>query len=182
MEQAFCPHCGASRQGWVKFCGQCGNAYEAPPERSGASGAAVQPPAAAPSAVQAPSPKTAPAGRSVNNTARGCLAVVVIVLVLGWVGSQASQTSAPANDLTATFDNWEPVDDGNGYAYFSITNRGTASAVAKCTVTVKDDLGDFGFDSLVGETVGPGQTVHGKMAISVGKGSYLVNTGTVDRC
>ena len=27
----FCPHCGAPRVEWAKFCGKCGNAYEGPP-------------------------------------------------------------------------------------------------------------------------------------------------------
>jgi hypothetical protein len=27
----FCPHCGAPRSDWAKFCGSCGRAYDAPP-------------------------------------------------------------------------------------------------------------------------------------------------------
>ncbi len=30
-QQAFCPHCGSPRQEWARFCGKCGNAYDAPP-------------------------------------------------------------------------------------------------------------------------------------------------------
>jgi hypothetical protein len=27
----FCPHCGAPRSDWAKFCGSCGKAYDTPP-------------------------------------------------------------------------------------------------------------------------------------------------------
>ena len=30
-DQAFCPHCGARRPEWAKFCGTCGNAHDMPP-------------------------------------------------------------------------------------------------------------------------------------------------------
>lgn len=29
-ETAFCPHCGARRPEWARFCGACGNGYDAP--------------------------------------------------------------------------------------------------------------------------------------------------------
>ncbi len=89
---------------------------------------------------------------------------------------------AAAKNLTGTFDHWEPVDDGHGHAYFAVTNNGSAAATAECTVQVRDDFGDFGFDSLVGETVEPGKTITGRMALSVGKGSFLINSGSVTNC
>jgi hypothetical protein len=75
-----------------------------------------------------------------------------------------------------------PVDDAHGYAFFSVTNSGGVTQTATCTITVQDDFGDFGFDYLVGETVGPGQTITGKIPLSVGKGSFLINRGTVKDC
>jgi predicted amidophosphoribosyltransferase len=40
----LCPHCGATRQEWARFCGKCRNRYDAPPRPGG-------PPAPAPSAA-----------------------------------------------------------------------------------------------------------------------------------
>lgn len=85
-------------------------------------------------------------------------------------------------NITGTFVAWDPVDDSSGYALFTLHNSGTASGVAKCTISVKDDFGDFGFDSLVGETVELGQRVSGKIPINVGKGSFKMNHGEVKDC
>ena len=65
---------------------------------------------------------------------------------------------------------------------FSITNSGAETATAKCFIRVQDDFGDFGFDGLVGEEVGPGQTITGRIPISVGTGSFLINHGEVTDC
>lgn len=104
-------------------------------------------------------------------------AIVLAALVLGGCGPGGG-----SKNLTGTFLRWQPVDSANGYAYFTVTNNGASTAVAKCTVNVRDDFGDFGFDTLVGETVPAGQTVTLKMAIGMGKGSLLVNHGTVKDC
>jgi hypothetical protein len=80
------------------------------------------------------------------------------------------------------FAGWARVDDAHGYAYVSITNSSTSAATAKCLISAKDDFGDFGFDSLMGEAVGAGQTVQVKIPISVSKGSFLINSREVTGC
>jgi hypothetical protein len=84
--------------------------------------------------------------------------------------------------LTGEFVRWEPVDEQNGYAYFSITSTGSATEVATRTIRVSNDFGNFGFDSLVGEEVGPGHTISGFIPMSVGEGSFLINEGEVTDC
>ena len=114
---------------------------------------------------------------------RFAIIAFLVIIVLGAIG-QVSKGGQASSDkqLSGAFVGWEPVDDANGYADISITNHGTASATAMCKVNVSDDFGDFGFDQLVGEEVGAGQTFTGRIPISVGKGSYLINKGTVTEC
>jgi hypothetical protein len=120
--------------------------------------------------------------------------VVVVFVGLAALGSTTNKAPAtgsaptaaiPADssaNITGTSVAWDPVDDSSGYALFTLHNSGTASGVAKCTISVKDDFGDFGFDSLVGETVELGQRVSGKIPINVGKGSFKMNHGEVKDC
>ena len=76
-----------------------------------------------------------------------------------------------------------PIDEGPGYAGYSVSNSGADTETAKCFIKVTDDSGDFGFDYLVGQTVvGPGQTVTGSIELNVGKGSFLINSGSVTNC
>jgi hypothetical protein len=89
---------------------------------------------------------------------------------------------AEEKNLTGTFIRWEPVDDARGYAYFSVTNHGSTEALAECTIKVSNDFGNFGFDYLVGEPVGPGETINGRVALDVGEGSFLINEGEVTNC
>jgi hypothetical protein len=91
-------------------------------------------------------------------------------------------TAAPAKRLVGRFIRWEAVDEKNGYAYFSGTNNRSEKATAECTVSVKNDIGNFGFDIMVGEDVAAGETISGKMALSVGQGSFLINEGEVTNC
>jgi hypothetical protein len=116
---------------------------------------------------------------------------VLAVLGIAWYIGQSNSAGAPgaadtpppaAKHLTGTFIRWEPVDDAHGYAYFSVTNNGTTTETATCTVKVSNDFGNFGFDYLVGETVGPGDTISGRIPLSVGEGSYSVNHGEVTDC
>jgi hypothetical protein len=113
------------------------------------------------------------------------------VIVLLNRPSGSTDTNAPTNgggdggsssSLTGRFIRWEPVDEANGYAYISVTNHGSTAGVAECTVTVRNDFGDFGFDYMVGETIGAGETFSGRMAINVGEGSFLINQGDVTDC
>jgi hypothetical protein len=149
-------------------------------------------PAAVPPPLGAPAVALAPA-KSGTNPLVGCLALVAVVVVAylavgrGNSGGSDSATPPPAapaavSHLTGTFLRWEPVDEQNGYAYFSITNTGTSTETATCTISVENDFGDFGFDILVGEPVGPGETISGNIPISVGEGSFLINKGEVTNC
>lgn len=111
-----------------------------------------------------------------------------ILVVLGLIGAFVAGcdggggAAQETKHLSGTFLSWLPVDEGHGYAYFSIKNDGTTAATAKCMISVKNDFGDFGFDALVGEAVGPGQTIKGRVPLSVGKGSFLINAGEVKDC
>ncbi|MDO8484283.1 MAG: hypothetical protein Q7S35_04995 [Candidatus Limnocylindrales bacterium] len=146
------------------------------------------PTSAAPASVNS----TAPVGANRSN-ALGCLALIALVVVAwaifggGNSGNSVSATVAPAapvevSHLTGSFVRWEPVDEANGYAYFTVTNSGTTTETATCTVRVENDFGNFGFDILVGEPVGPGETISGRLPLSVGEGSFLINQGEVNNC
>jgi hypothetical protein len=105
------------------------------------------------------------------------LALVCLVAVM-----VAGCSSASANSkLSGVYGSWTPVDAGHGYARFAVTNHGTTSATAKCTVEVRDDFGNLGWDSLVGETIPAGQTKTLRMAISF-EGALRVTKGTVKDC
>lgn len=117
------------------------------------------------------------------------LGVAVAVVVIGVIFLASSRPSSPGSStpaarasITGSFIRWEPVDDARGYAVFTVTNNGSAAGTAKCSVSVRNEFGNFGFDSLVGETVGAGQTRTFRLALSVGSGSRLINTGTVKDC
>jgi hypothetical protein len=200
MATEFCPNCGTARSGSFRFCRSCGldfDAAVAPP-----SAASAPPPPTDPgSGWVSPAPPADPGPGWVTPAAsprkgRGCtpwllaFAVLVVVALVysSYRGTSGGDTPgktdppAAAKQLVGTFLRWEPVDESNGYAYFSIKNNGSSSAVAECTVRVSNDFGNFGFDFLVGETVAAGKTVTGKMAISVGEGSALINEGVVEDC
>lgn len=125
-----------------------------------------------------------------GSIALGCLVVLVLIagaysFLTGKSGdSQPSRTAAPAQArLTGSFERWEPIDDSHGYAYFSIRNSGTSSATATCTVIVRDDFGDVGFDYMSGEVVAAGQSLNGRMALSVsGQGAYRITSGELKDC
>lgn len=85
-------------------------------------------------------------------------------------------------NVTGTFLRWEPVDDARGYAHFSVTNNGDKAVTVTCTISVRNDFGDFGFDSLVGERIAAFDTLSGKIPINVGEGSFLIEEGEVKDC
>lgn len=153
--------------------------------RTGWDEPAVQAPAAAPSPAMPKKP-----GRSISQRQ---LVVGLVVLAIGlvafgmirdWTDSTSGGNGGgnPARNVTGAFVGWDPDDDVHGYVVFTITNHGSQTETARCSVRVSNDFGNFGFDSLVGETVGPGQTINGRMAISVGEGSALINKGEVSDC
>lgn len=114
--------------------------------------------------------------------------LIIGLLVIGCGAPSATRPPTPVptpratSPIVGTFLRWEAVDDKRGYAYFKITNNGTAPATAKCSIRVRNDFGNFGFDSLVGEVVQPSQTITGRIPISVGEGSRLINQGEVTDC
>jgi hypothetical protein len=64
---------------------------------------------------------------------------------------------------------------------FTVTNRGTTSATAKCTVEVRDDFGNLGWEILTGEKVAAGETKRLRVAISF-DGALRVTKGNVKEC
>jgi hypothetical protein len=166
----------------ARFCPVCGQPSP---------GGAVHPEHLAPAAsVRPPEPGTTPATKPKSEggcTAVGCMGLVAAVVLL-WIvlggngGSGATPDPATPSHLTGKLLGWDPVDQASGYARFSVTNSGTADAVAKCSITVKNDFGDSGFDFLVGLPVPAGETVTSRIPLSVGKGSFTMNRGSVTGC
>ena len=183
-----CGRCGkALSPAWRGKCNHCGASYaQFPPVGAGGAVApqvALPPPA---SAIPPPASK-----RKLVLVFLGILAVLVVVgAAFGSRGGKgAAPTSRPATtiapvakQLVGTFVEWVPVDEANGYAYITIKNNGTTTVTAECTVSVRNEFGNFGFDSLVGEEIAPGETFSGRMAISVSEGSFLINEGEVKDC
>lgn len=116
------------------------------------------------------------------------LLVAALLLTACDGGGEAQEEAEPEptiedrSYLVGTFISWEPVDDARGYANFTVTNNGTTTATAECSVSVSNDFGNFGFDKLVGETVPAGETISLRMALDVGEGSALINEGEVTDC
>jgi hypothetical protein len=125
---------------------------------------------------------------------RPIASAVFVGIVLLAIGRSALGAPSPADapapattpavyrNVTGTFVRWEPVDDKRGYAYIRMTNHGTTTATAECSVHVRNSFGNFGFDSLVGEEIAPGATLTVKLPISVGDGSFLIDEGEVTDC
>jgi hypothetical protein len=114
------------------------------------------------------------------------VAAMAVLLFVGTAfgtskGAGSTPGAAAAGGFSGVFGSWTPVDAGHGYARFAVTNHGTTSATAKCTVEVRDDFGNLGWDSLVGETIPAGQTKTLRMAISF-EGALRVTKGTVKDC
>lgn len=96
--------------------------------------------------------------------------------------SDATPEPTVAKHLSGEFVEWQPVDEKNGYALFTVTNNGSSAATAECTVKVDNDFGNFGFDIMTGETIPAGQTKNYRMPLSVGEGSFLIDHGEVTDC
>ena len=116
--------------------------------------------------------------------------LVAVALLLGACSPTAAPAAVPTpvpaptavRNVTGSFVRWEAVDDKRGYAYISVTNHGTETITAVCKVHVRNSFGNFGFDSLVGKEIAPGETISGRLAISVGNGSRLIDQGEVTEC
>jgi hypothetical protein len=74
MDTGFCPHCGATRSEWAKFCGSCGRAYDAPPPPA--------PVASAPE-TEAPDATYKLHGSGMPVTRRGWLILLGIAVLVG---------------------------------------------------------------------------------------------------
>ena len=101
--EAFCPHCGAKRPEWARFCAACGNGYDASP--AGSPPAVTEAPATlvaeqTPIAAQAPTMARRP--RPVQVLAAASFLVLAAVMVAGWLGSQ----NARVDDIVATATGW----------------------------------------------------------------------------
>jgi hypothetical protein len=174
-----CPRCGATRQGQERFCPRCGLDYwTVGPE--GSVTAANAPPTAAPATTASnPAP---PKKKGPNRAMLILIAVLVGVGILISILNGGSGSGSGSSNLTGRFIRWEAVDDARGYAYFEVTNRGSQTATAECTIRVRNDFGNSGFDILVGEQVPAGETISGRIALDVGEGSFLIDQGEVTNC
>jgi hypothetical protein len=72
LATGFCPHCGAPRQWWARFCGKCGKRYGNAPET----------PAASVPALPVPAPATRQGGLSIVGPVVAF--VIIAVLVAGF--------------------------------------------------------------------------------------------------
>jgi uncharacterized membrane protein HdeD (DUF308 family) len=85
LQDAFCPHCGAKRPEWARFCGSCGNGYDAPSRTAAVAPPplpVVQVPSIAAVGPQPLSPATTPAA---NPTQLSMLAGVAWLLAGGLI-------------------------------------------------------------------------------------------------
>jgi zinc-ribbon domain len=73
LATGFCPHCGAPRQEWARFCGKCGKRYNNAPET----------PAASVPALPVPAPARRQGGLSIVGPVVAL--VIIAVLVAGFV-------------------------------------------------------------------------------------------------
>jgi hypothetical protein len=79
-QEAFCPHCGAKRPEWAKFCGTCGQSYDAPPAAvTTGQGSTKSPPPTPP-----PAPIPAPPGSAPSDVERPAVPTSVLAGV-AWI-------------------------------------------------------------------------------------------------
>jgi hypothetical protein len=175
-----CPRCHQPRAGDQRFCPSCGLDYWQ------AAAGSAQPATPQPGGI----PAAAPPRRDYKPAL-----LLVLLLIIGafWFMGQNRPSSGngggsnedpdePNARITGTFVRWEAVDDARGYAYFSITNHGPEDGVAECTIRVRNDFGNFGFDILSGEPIEAGETISGRIPIDVSEGSFLIDEGSVENC
>lgn len=143
-------------------------------------GSLGRPPATSPSAN--PTASLAAVDRSTSPTAAPTAPPTATPTARPTAVPTPTPVPQPTAVLTGKFVRWEAVDARRGYAYISVTNSGPVAGTAKCTVSVKNDFGNFGFEFLTGVVVQPGETASGRVAIDVGSGSPLINSGTVTDC
>jgi hypothetical protein len=191
---AYCPKCGRERDrdSTLRFCGQCGYEFQEQAQQAQSN----TPPAPKPprkSGRPAPSRHArAPTGPAEwGPLGRIAVTGIVVVFGVGLViailggnpdGGGEEEEDPASTNIVGEFLYWEPVDEERGYAYIRVTNHGSTRATAECTVSVENDFGDFGFDYMVGESIGPGESFEGRMAINVGSGSFTIDSGEVTDC
>jgi len=129
-EDGFCPHCGAVRQSWAKFCGSCGKPYDAP-----AATAPAPPPPPADgvgfAAVQAPT-TAAPVAKKGGGALRPIL-IFLVVGALGGLGYTAlqNQSIVPSLGGGPTSANLPPA----GVVWFGASFDSTSFAIRSQTST-----------------------------------------------
>src|SRR5688500_4065331 len=125
-----CRNCGAPAPATGTTCLQCGSSLLMP-------------------AIQ---PATASSGSSLATSILGALVLIGglgVVGVLAW--NAMSGSSEPEPRLVGEIGEWDAVDDARGYVHFTVTNEGEVAATATCTVSVRNDFGNFGVDVMTGE-------------------------------
>jgi len=124
--------------------------------------------------------------RSIEQTPRAVVSLLVVFAVLAliiWGIVALVGGGGGGASLEGHFISWIPEDSAHGYALISVTNHGTKGAEANCSVVVQTDFGDVGFDYLDGTYVGPGETVQGRVPLTVqNNAAFNVRTGDVKDC
>ncbi len=120
--------------------------------------------------------------RAIAGLLVGIAFIAFVVLSRGDDGTTTPTPTPVAKNITGRFIEWQAVDDGHGYALFSVTNHGSHPAKAECTVEVFNDFGSFGVDIMTGESIAAGETRRFRVALSTGEGSFLINDGDVKDC
>jgi hypothetical protein len=115
------------------------------------------------------------------------LAAVSLVLLAIIVVGAITYAMTRGSRVTGTYDGWLPLKGGHGYALITLTNSGSSSVRAKCTIEVSTPSGDTGYDELFNMlptiTVPAGGTVHERIPLTVTANAAAdVTTGTVKNC
>lgn len=146
--QAFCPHCGASRAEWARFCGSCGNSYDGPAGQSTipaapktvmpATGAWIAAPASAPASDSAPGQRGT-VGKIIVRLVIGGLLVLIAYLVvaggmLSSLGSGVGSTGGTKAETPAAGSVW--FGDSFDSSTFAMKGRTTTVTSGKAVAIV----------------------------------------------
>jgi hypothetical protein len=97
---------------------------------------------------------------------------------------EAFEEKTPTGDtktsVTGEYLGWVSIDSARGYALVSFTNTSSSEASLSCTVSVRTDFGNSGFDILTG-TIDAGETIEQRVALTVtDNAAALVDSGEVE--
>jgi len=108
--------------------------------------------------------------------------VIVVVAVVWFVATQC-HGSGSGSQITGRVVDYQAVDAGHLQVVVELTNQGSDTATANCTVEATTPYGDMGFDYLAGESVGPGETKTGTVGLIIqNNAAALVNQVEVKDC